>query len=254
VAPLFTNEYSLLDLLGLGTTAEDGTMYLSIIPFWPIHGPKDEVEMMLRAGATVLGVTLLLVSGYIDAYRPARTLENFRSDYLDQVGEEDWRKSKRIPKEVRINVMYLRFRFRFPLCSRFELVWKDGFEPSDRDVKMWLFKWQGVCGLAARRREAVFDDLRSNPIVVDTFAKKYLLWNRYTLTYWQLKRTEKLKAILSIPIYERRGARGREVEHCVGVINLDTKTDRGADYLAENTKNLAIFFAKHGTLIAKMRG
>ena len=251
VAPLFTYQFSLLDMFGVAHSP-DGRVHLSV-GTWAWEGAKPEIEMKLRAAVTLAGVGLLLISGYFDAYLPSRTLVSFRHDFLEQICKAEWRKRGRLRSDIRINVMYLRWRWYMPFGRSFEMVWKDEFDASDRDARLRLFIWQGVCGMAARRRQAAFVDFSETPLEVEGFAAKWLLQNRFRLWKWQIRKTRNLAAVLSIPIFEKRGPKGQEIEKCVGVINLDAKTDAGAKHLAEKDKDLALLFAKHGTLIAKMR-
>jgi hypothetical protein len=246
LSPLFTNQYSLLDLIGI-VPDSSGVLHLGFGSYLSLVGPKVQVEMQLRAWITAVGIGALLLSGYFDAYAPSRTLTKFRHDFLQEVCRAEWRKRGRLRSDIRINVMYLRWRFFF------RVIWRDGFQPSDRDFGVRLMIWQGVCGKAARRKEAVFVDFRSMPQESGTFANRWLLGNKFRLFGWQLKKTRDLKAILSVPIYETVGQLEKAHEICVGVINVDTKTDAGATHLAGKTRDLAVFLAKHGTLIAKMR-
>jgi hypothetical protein len=207
--------------------------------------------MQLRVAMTLLGVSILLVQGYFDAYKPSRTLKSFRQDYLEQISKAEWRKRQRVPKSIRINVMYKRFWWVLPLVY-FDFVWQDGFDPSDRDGSLKLFFFQGVCGKASRAKEAIFVDLRTHTPPTGV-VQKWLLLNEFRLLRWQIAKTQKIKAIFSIPMLERYGTKGKEKFRCVGVINLDSATEAGADHLAAHTRDLAVFFAKYGTLLAKMR-
>jgi hypothetical protein len=116
-----------------------------------------------------------------------------------------------------------------------------------------MFIWQGVCGMAARSKKTAFVDFRMTPMHSGTFLQRWLLGNTFHLFPWHLASTSDTKAILSIPMFERRGKKGTEKVICVGVINLDSQTEAGAEDLAKRSKHLSDYFAKHGTLIAKMR-
>ncbi len=154
ISPLLTLQYSLLDLLGF-TAGADGQIDLGALGYVFFRGPKPEVELEARAMVTVVGIAFLLLSGYFDAYVPSRTLKNFRHDFLEQICRAEWRKKGRLRSDIRINVMYLRWGFFF------RVVWRDGFKPADKDRGVRLTLWQGVCGKAARRKEAVFVDFRT---------------------------------------------------------------------------------------------
>ena len=255
IAPLLTSQYSLLDLLGYKADG-GGTLTMRIVPLWSffvLSGPKSEVEMRLRTILTLVGVFTLVLHGYFDAYLPSRSLKSFRHDYLNEMNRSVWRKKNRLPADIRINVMFFRWSW-LPPWRVLEIVWKDGFNPPhDRDASMRLGWFQGVCGAAVKARDAVFVDLRSVPPANASFASKYLWRNEFHMSAWQLKKAQHLKAVLSVPLFERHGAKGKEKDRCVGIINLDSATDDGADHLAMKKKDLAQYLAKYGTLIAKMR-
>ncbi len=253
VAPLITTRYSLLDLFGYAPNTTTDLLTIGWAPFFTLEGSKPEVELQLRATLTLVGVALIVIGGYFDAYAPSRSLASFRSAYLANTVKNQWRKTGRVRSTLRINVMYLSWRWYLPFGQSFKVIWKDKFEPSDRDGHVRLYKWQGVCGKAARRREAEFVDFRNTPVVGKTFASQYLLQNQFHLCSWQLHKTRHLKAILSVPMYEERGQKGQESYRCVGVINVDAKTDKDANYLSKKADDLALFLAQHGQLIAKMR-
>ncbi len=252
IAPLLTYQFSLLDLLGYAPD-DNGILHLRVIPYFPIDGPKPGVEMQLRVILTMLGIGLLIVSGYVDAYRPSRTLEGFRHDYLEELNKSQFRKSGVVSKAIRINVMYLYWRLHRPFNRTFEMVWRNGFEAHHRDRHVKMFIWQGVCGTAARGKESVFIDFRREPMDDGTFASRWLLRNKYRLFPWHIKKTCAIKALLSIPMIEMRGKKGAERAVCVGVINLDACTDAGANELAKRSKHYSEYFLQHGSLIAKMR-
>ncbi|HZR25537.1 MAG TPA: hypothetical protein VFA59_18215 [Vicinamibacterales bacterium] len=251
--PLLTAQYSLLDVLGYHADG-NGELAVTLIPYHhmvQLAGPKAAVEMQLRFLLTMLGVGVLLLQGYFDAFKPSRTLRTFRQDYLEQISKSDWRKKQHIPKSVRINVMYRRFWWVLPIFY-FDFVWQDGFDAADRDGSLKLFFFQGVCGRAYRAKNAVFIDMRTQRRP-EGFRERWLLGNQFHLWRWQIRKTNNIKAILSIPMLERYGTKGKEKFRCVGLINLDSNTDAGADHLAGHVKDLSVFFAKYGTLIAKMR-
>lgn len=252
VAPLLTNQYSLLDLLGYAP-GQDGTLTLSFLGLVDLSGPKAEVEMQTRTAITLAGVFILVVGGFFDAYLPSRSLVAFRHDYLDSIVSEQWRRANRVRSDLRVNIMYLKWRWWMPFGRSFKVVWKDRFHPKDRDGHLRFYTWQGVCGKAARSRDVLFVDFRAAPVPVDGFASKYLLRNTFHLWPWQLRRTRHIKAILSVPMYDTRGPKGQEHKVCVGVINVDATTEADADYLAEKADHLGVFLTRHGQLIAKMR-
>lgn len=146
IAPLLTAQVSLLDLLPFGWGAGpdvNGSVDIAWLPDALGRGSKPEVEMKLRFLLTSAGVAWLIGFGYFDAYLPSRTLESFRHEYLSNVVSTQWRKGGRLRSSLRINVMYLRWRWFMPLGPSFTVVWKDKFHPSDRDGSLCLYRWQG---------------------------------------------------------------------------------------------------------------
>jgi hypothetical protein len=251
LTPLLTAEYSLLDILGQDPD-RDGKIALSFY-FFKVAGTKPEVEMEIRLVATLCGIALLTVSGFQDFF-PAKTLVTFRQDFLDHLCQQEWRKKRgRIPDDVRINVMFKHWRARwFFLGPSLSVVWRDRFEPRHKDAAIKLYIWQGVCGQAVRHRQTAFVDLGDERAPLG-FREKWLYRNQFHLSAWQLRKTRKIRAIMSIPIFTKVGPKGKEKDRCVGVINLDTETDTGATFLANKSGALSEAFAKYGTLIAKLR-
>lgn len=255
IAPLLTAQVSLLDLLpfawGAGPDV-NGNVQIAWLPDALGSGPKPEVEMKLRFLLTSAGVAWLMVFGYFDAYLPSRTLESFRHEYLSNVVSTQWRKG-RLRSTLRVNVMYLRWRWFMPFGRSFSVVWKDKFHPSDKDGSLCLYRWQGACGRAARTKEAFFVDFRTESAEETSWLRAWLLQGRYHMAPWQTKKARHLKAILSVPMFDVRGRAGNEQQYCVGVINIDARTDEDGDYLSSRAKDLAIYLARHGQLITKMR-
>lgn len=247
VAPLVVGSYSLLDLVGAWPT---GAQRASVL--WFSEGPKDEIEMRVRVLLTLTGYALFVFSGYIDLYRPARSLVKFRGDLIAFLNECHWRHGGlNISSDIRINVMYIRWRLRRPFGWSFEVAWRDGFQPKHRDADIRLYAWQGACGRARSRRDAVFVDFRT---MVPPTNLRWWHWSPdFRLTKWQQDKTAHLYAILSVPIFDTSGPPGQEKQKCVGVINLDALTPAAADALKTRADDLSKALAQHGTLIAKVR-
>ncbi len=83
-------------------------------------------------------------------------------------------------------------------------------------------------------------------------AVRVLLVDPHHLWPWQIKNSEHLKYILSIPIF--RASKGNSVAFkCVGVTNLDTTTEVGADFLEVYEEELIDLFTERGKVIACLR-
>ena len=242
IAPLVTNDYSILDLVGFSADA-NGTTRLGFI-----DGPKAEVELTVRLIATLAGIALMLLFGWRDA-PPARTLEKFRREYLNRT-IKDWRRKTRLHRDIRVNVMFAKWTLS-GLVLR--IVWKESFRASDKDSSIAFWWWQGACGKAYRKKDAVFVQLEPSDVAPVGWRARWGCGNRFKLTPFQLRKTKALKAVLCVPIIEKHGEDGVESYRCVGVINLDATTDAGTKYLEGHVQKLTTALAEHGTLIAKLR-
>jgi hypothetical protein len=83
-------------------------------------------------------------------------------------------------------------------------------------------------------------------LVGSALADPYHMWP------WQINRTKHVKFILSIPLFRASKGDSQSFKR-VGVINLDTHTDAGSDFLEENYDLLVDLFADRGKVIAYLR-
>lgn len=68
----------------------------------------------------------------------------------------------------------------------------------------------------------------------------------------QAEKTEYVKFIISVPLF-RASKRESTSFKCVGIINLDTTTDRGAAFLSANVGRLVAYFDEIGQILACLR-
>ena len=247
LSPLFTMGFSLLNLLGhREATPTDELQFLFF------SGPKQEVELQLRILITAIALCLSLTFEAVDLYLPSRSLVRFRKRYLEEQKKE-WR--TKLHPDIRINIMYARRRWYFLWGIRvFEWTWNDGFEPPNehQDANMWLCDRQGACGKALRsmRPQSVY--LEAGPSQPLTFPQRWLFANEFRLWSSQLRRTAHLRAVISIPILEQSDDLSPSFTS-VGVINLDTSTQAGAERLRGNERELAEYFMRLGKILAALR-
>jgi hypothetical protein len=175
--------------------------------------PSEEI---LRAGVSCVLLMIVFFYDALDLYLPRQSRRKFRDRYLSGQFNEI---SGNLHRDVRVNVMYARRRwYTLWLVRVFQWTASHGFRAGrDRDIKIPFLEWQGVCGKALRRCEVTWEDLRGprHQWSALRWYQKWLLWNTYRLTYWQLERTQNVRAILSIPMFrQKRLASQSTLEGC----------------------------------------
>jgi hypothetical protein len=238
LAALLSSSWSLLDTLHL--VRSDGTVQMMGL----ITGTKASVELRLRVILSIGALLSIAATDLWDIYMPRKKLSDFRKEYLAQQ-VKTWR--DQLGNEIRVSVLYARRRWYWPFWKVFEWSWNDGFKPPNhQDVNLGLACWQGVSGRAFKdniTKSAYYSELGA-----PNFREKYLFGNAYRLTFRQIKKTKGLKGIVSIPLLSR-GQGDSPTYKSVGVINLDTRTDSGAELLKKNQVALANYFAEAGLLL-----
>jgi hypothetical protein len=192
----------------------------------------------------------------VDAYLPYLTLQRFRKLYLDEQ-KPAWRTL--LGDDIRINIMFTKRKWYLFFFRRFIWVWSDGFTAPNAhlDSNLWLTEFQGACGQALRAKTAVHVDFRKlepEPKwtqYVPDFVSRYFPVNQFRLWPRQLKKTSRLIAILSIPIYLPTQD-DCPTWRCVGVVNLDTLSKSGGDFLSTNRKKLVAYFVQATANVARL--
>ncbi len=243
LAALLSGTWSLLDLLHV--VNRDGTV--QVLGF--NLGPKDPAELILRVILSVSALMSIAATDIWDIYVPRRKLRDFRKDFLDHQIKV-WR--KQLGNDIRVSVLYARRRWYFPLWRVFEWAWSNGYDPpsNHKDVNLKLTCCQGVSGEAFKAQGAKSAYYAEDPKL--SFAKRWLLRNKYHMTYFQLKRMKGLRGIISVALLRRYGPKASPEYESVGVINLDTRTQAGADLLKNNEDALVTYFAETGLLLAML--
>ena len=248
VAPIVTLNWSILNLLGYAAGPTDPVnVNLFLIE---LTGPKQEVEFKIRGVIILLGFTLGFLYELYDRYFPERRFYQFRSFYLNTI-KTKWRQDL-IP-DVRISIQHAKRRWFFPFCKVLSWTWNDGFAPNDRDVNLWLTSWQGVSGLALKQRQPLLVDFRGIRGKKLKFHEKWFLLNQFKLWPLQLTKTKEVKCILSIPLFISTGELSPRWKS-VGVLNLDTTSDIGAEFLIAYSQKLSDQFADQGKIVAYLGG
>lgn len=294
LAPMITLSWGVVNLLGNDKGPTD------VVTFASFTGPKQEVEMKLRAITTACALALIIVFEVVDSYIPRRDLKEFRSIFLKQQ-IPIWRKPTIEPglgDDIRINIMHIHTSWLGLLfLRRFYWTWNDGFEPPNhKDANLMLFTFQGVAGVAYRRGEAQAVDLRSLPppivrfneysrililgslcaalsvvglwllplgwsffellvlllIVASLVSRKILKLHPFYLWPRQARKTEYVKFIISVPLFRASKKESKSFK-CVGIINLDTTTEKGAAFLSANEGRLVAYFDEIGQVLACLK-
>ena len=241
LAALLSGTWSLLDALHL--VQSDGTVQVMGI----VIGPKEPTELTLRFVLSIGALVSIAATDIWDICVPRKKLSDFRKQYLDYQIKQ-WR--AQLTNDIRVSVLYARRRWYWPFYKVFEWAWNNGFEPPNHgDANLKVACWQGVSGFAfskGKSKSAYYGgsfDL--------TWSKRYLLRNRYSMTWRQISKTEGLRGIISVPLL-RRGPGNSASYKPVGVINLDTRTAPGAELLQKHEKELAAFFLDAGSVLASL--
>jgi hypothetical protein len=240
IAAFLSGTYSLIDFLGLEVSANQLRFF-----GWTLHGDKQHIEFHLRLYCSVLALALVVVMDILDIYLPARKMKDTRKNYMGLKG--DLFKEKIKSKDLRISIWYLRRPWYWPLWKTFKLDWKTGFAaPIDKDLKVRLAPWQGVSGLAFRSREP---KILPSTISINSlnWPEKWLLMNEHRMAHWQLEKVAAVTGLISIPMLV---VRENKPDKAVGVINVDSVTEAGAKYIAENSLDLGAFFLDQGKALA----
>lgn len=249
LTPLLTRNWSLVNLWGYGGKGPTDTVEIQW-GFLALSGEKDEVEITLRLLLTVLALLVVLAIEFWDLYLPDRERKEFKKEYLKEK-QEEW--EKKLGENVRINLMFARRAPYFPLVRILRWEWRSSnYAPPEGhlDADLFLTEWQGVSGLALRCKEAKFVDFRETRVAGDKPHQRWPLWNQFHMWPWQLKKTQKLLCILSIPIMRQTGGGGWKA---VGVINVDSLKPEGAEVIKQDQPALVEYFVKSGKILACLR-
>jgi hypothetical protein len=249
LGPVFTLNWSLLNLLGLSNKRPTDIVSLHLW-LWQLTGPKQTVELKLRLIVSTIALVGVFTAEIFDLYLPDRQRRQFRAEYFAEK-QGEWQ--KKLGQDVRINIMFAHRLWFFPFLRVFRWGWRsDNYSPPEGhfDANILLTEWQGVCGLAFRARDAKFIDFRNSPTPVLRWWQRWPPWNRFHLWPSQLRKTAKLRYVVSIPIMKEK-ANGSWT--AVGVINLDSISDSGADVLDKNRNKLIEYFVKSGKILAFLK-
>ena len=176
-------------------------------------------KALILLGALVVGAT----GYYFDTVRGARkrTKEQLRPPIEEIILPMMISKYKELhggdPPEIRVNIMLLEHRdFPIPAGERKLLPWKRSlqidFSYGDYDSEHHI-KWgvdEGVCGTVIEYNTAIDSDLNDVEI------------HEWDMTEKQLRETEHLGSVLSIPIYRQDDEKKKNP---IGVVNFDSEAN-----------------------------
>ena len=213
-------------------------------------------------GIQLAAVIVAISAEVSDFYLPANNVRKFRKRYLDDLTAEwlkDWLRDVDVSQKERLTsgFRFCLFDIRRPwylgFCRRvFERPWRRNFLQNHKDVRLFMFANQGVAGVAVEQRTFVFDRLR--PYSVLTTQDRRATLARWRMWGWQLRQTEHIVAILSVPVFAPLPD-GDEIgkKPILSVLNVDAITDEAADLMAANWKRMGEDIAKHAEYVSLLR-
>jgi hypothetical protein len=232
-----------------------------VLKFSLTSGGDDHREKIVRAGLSLLGLTLGFGFDMYEYIAPKKRALDFGSKYAKRVifaelKDKLTKDQLAIGADIRISVFFAR-RAWWTLFILHYFAWfvHDGFQEEHGhhlDRKVVLMTFQGLAGKAYREEKPQFMNLSGVNVLAGRWRDLWLFGNQFRLTYWQLRKTSDVKAILSVPIfYEKKPPPDYEGE-LVGVINVDAVSTAGADWLEKNWGDVARFVHEHGAIIAPL--
>lgn len=174
-----------------------------------------------QSAVVVVGIVLAGGAYYFDSVRQHRRLtdaklEPLLCDLIFPMIETEYERRVDHPPEIRVNVMLLRRRDRFPFGNTRKLwPWQRSLEvdfahgeygDSNEDGIKWAID-EGVCGTAIEYNRMIWSDLEDVEV------------HEWDMTQNQLNATRHLGSVLSIPIHVPED---ESKNHPVGVLNIDS--------------------------------
>jgi hypothetical protein len=227
-------------------------LYGQYIAKW--RGFEWLADEKLRALVSVGLFTALFIYQARDTYIAQVSADGFLRDYVK--GQDHGIPVENWGQDLRLNVMYLRRAWWTLFVLRaFEMRGRKGFEHPDGivhpDEDLVLLAWQGLAGLAVKEKAPQYASGGPPQPGVRHLAAQptWMIWQTLWLLPWQVRKTQRLKAILSVPmaLENKRGTR-----KIVGVINLDAISDAGAAYIDQHRLVLTRALASLGRHLARL--
>lgn len=236
-----------------------GFAFVQHLPFKLVADGKTELEPAARAALSLAGLMAAFAYDTYEYYAPRERAERFNKSYVETVVFAEFLANLSagnvtLGEDVRINALLAR---RPPtIVPRFFswLVW-DGYSYTQGihpDQTLRLLGFQGLSAQVLSEKKIRFADLRGRVLRSLSLSQKYLMCNEFRLTWWQLKRTEHLKYVLSVPMLKTVSPKPNLRENVVGVFNIDAVSDRGAAWIEQNQKALGTFLRLHGKVLAEL--
>ena len=179
---------------------------------------KESTFFFVRLIIIIVVVLLYGLIQFFQTYRPLKKYSEARKDIFDIHLAPSLDEYIRQGFSLRINIMRARRPFRyFGLAHKLEAIYHYGFEPKHRDkhLSFWIikiFNWaQGNCGEAFLTEKPQLADL--------TEGVSY----KYKLSKEKVRKTEYIKGIISIPVFEVQ--KSGSTSKAIGVINIDTNDE-----------------------------
>jgi hypothetical protein len=224
-----------------------------LLVFLGVPKPPDD---QLAAIVALFGLVLVFGFDVYNLYLPKQNTRRFGQAFFDRVVEDFKRNNApAFGTDLRLNAMFLRKPRWLGRFNPLPLRWiaNAGFDPAfgaARDGHIWIWGFQGVCGRTLRKRLPQFSDFRTvRPS--DSWTSLFIPWrDNYRLFRWQIRRTDHVKAILSVPISVPDDNGSNPKIRIIGVFNLDAVSDQGANWIANTQQQTTKYLSDNGQFLA----
>ncbi len=171
------------------------------------------------------------MSGYIEWHRskPVLRLQDRRKVLFDQACKRAMGRLRKHDPDARLNIMEIDGLLPLKQFSFFRIIYDLHVSKDDPDKGMRMKVWQGVAGQAAESGEFCYGDITDK-------AKG----PRFGLNADQMKKTEDVRLVLSMPIRKAKQGGKDEPElsgKIIGVVNIDSKKEDAAEYYRTHMVN-----------------
>ena len=234
----------------------------TLAPFWSglltkTMGWNEPADLVVR---TLVAFAILSVSFVYDAAdfaAPALRAHELGKKFVARIekGVSPKQVGVSLGADIRVDVLVLGSPLPLlPLRLVFKWFANPGFVGQHADNGMFLWRWQGLSGLARAERKSMFVD--SAGLTKITAAAGWRSKEGLYLTKRQCRTTAHLRAILSVPLLREVQRKGSLLKKwkAVGVINVDAVSENGATWLVANRSLLEAYLLEEGALLADLIG
>ena len=245
----------LLGVAGLLTVETIASLQQQERLAWMVPLISDNRYLWVRILLVFAAIVWKTSFDVINLDQPLYRLRDFRKHYLESDIKPRWEELDNNSGDVRLNIMPLkRVWWTLWLLKRFEMAYPLGFNTPQKhhDIALKLWWFQGLAGEAVRAGEPLQDKLLGGVSAVRP--NRILFWkNPYRLTAGQLKKTQHVKWVLSVPMFVFPEVGAADKARIVGVINVDYTGDALDDWLeTHSVEEIAEVFGKVGAIASRL--